>query len=89
MSKPSQTIDLYFMDARSKLIDIAAFLDRHEREGNEGDYRLDAFKRALKCVCDSDTPRAQKVLEIFSDPTTVPIPKATIQGANGAWDPEE
>ena len=28
-----QLLDLYFMDARSKLIDLAAFLDRVDRGG--------------------------------------------------------
>ena len=34
-----QLLDLYFMDARSKLIDIAAFLDRLDRADGEGGFQ--------------------------------------------------
>ena len=36
------------MDARHKLIDVAAFLDRVERAEGDADFRLDAFKDAMK-----------------------------------------
>jgi hypothetical protein len=42
-----QILDLYFMDARSKLIDIAAFLDRVDRGEGDPDFRLEAFRKAL------------------------------------------
>ena len=35
-----QVLDLYFMDARCKLIELAAFLDRVERSTGEPDFRL-------------------------------------------------
>ena len=43
-----QVLDLYFMDARSKLIDLAAFIDRVERASGEDDFRIKAFREALK-----------------------------------------
>lgn len=43
----SELLDLYFFDARSKLIDIAAFLDRVERAEGRADARLDHFREAL------------------------------------------
>ena len=36
------------MEARSKLIDLAAFLDRVDRGEGEADFRLNAFRQALK-----------------------------------------
>ena len=42
-----QVLDLYFMEARSKLLDLAAFLDRVDRGTGEPDFRLAAFKKAL------------------------------------------
>ena len=36
------------MDARHKLIDIAAFLDRVERAEGDADFRLEAFQVAMK-----------------------------------------
>ncbi|MBT8044777.1 MAG: hypothetical protein KJO79_07490 [Verrucomicrobiae bacterium] len=73
------------MDARHKLIDLAAFLDRVDRHEGEPDYRLDGFHDAVEAMLSpGDIPRAQAVLEALSDHTTKPIPKATIQGAFGA-----
>jgi hypothetical protein len=80
-----QVLDLYFMDARSKLIDIAAFLDRVDRAGGEPDFRLKAFRRALAELQKTGATRARDVLNSLSDPTTEPIEKAPGKGAVGAW----
>lgn len=77
-------LDLYFMDARAKLIDLAAFMDRVERgEGGE-DFRMNAFRAALRELDDS-ADRARRVLLALSDPTVEPIPVAPGKGACGAW----
>ena len=78
-----QVLDLYFMDARCKLIDIAAFMDRVERGSGAGDFRFTEFKKALRAL-DASTGRAEKVLLAFSDPTTEPVPAATTKAACGA-----
>ena len=80
-----QLLDLYFMDARCKLIEIAAFLDRVERVGGEADFRLEAFRQAMKHLAGSEPKRAEQVLLAFSDPTPDPIAKAPGKGACGAW----
>jgi hypothetical protein len=80
-----ELLDLYFMDARSKLIDIAAFLDRLDRAEGEGDFRLAAFREALKELGREDPVRARSVLLAFSDPTTEPLAAAPGKGACGAW----
>jgi len=80
-----QVLDLYFMENRAKLIDLAAFLDRVDRAGGEADFRLDAFKQAMRELGDGEPGRAQKVLLSLSDPTTKPIDKAPGKGAVGAW----
>ena len=81
-------VELGFMDARIKMIDIAAFLDRIQRHGQEDDYRVRALKEAL-LELNSDQPgRARRILESLSDPSEEPIPAATIQGAFGAFDPD-
>ncbi len=82
MSAP--LVDLQFIDARSRLIDVAAFLDRMERHGQADDYRVLALKRALAEVLKDETGRARRVLESLSDHSVEPIPAATIQGAFGA-----
>ena len=80
-------VDLYFMDARAKLIDIAAFMDRVERDGQTSDFRYQAFCAALKELVDNQPNRAENVLLAFSDPSTELIPAATTKAACGAPPP--
>jgi hypothetical protein len=84
-----QLLDLYFMDARSKLIDLAAFLDRLDRGEGDPDFRLGAFHKALGELAKKEPVRAKNVLLALSDPTTEPIAKAPGKGAVGAWPGEE
>jgi hypothetical protein len=81
-----QVLDLYFMDARSKLLDVAAFLDRVDRTTGDADFRFAAFRAALKSL-DAKKNRAEKVLLSLSDPTKEPIPVATTKAASGAYPP--
>jgi hypothetical protein len=80
-----QILDLYFMDVRCKLIDLAAFLDRVERSEGEADFRLPAFRAALAELSKGNHDKARRVLMSLSDPTTEPIEHATVKGAVGAW----
>lgn len=87
-------VDRYFMEHRAKLLDVAAFLDRLDRApGNETpgdsasggeDFRVEAMQRAIKLLIDEKGERAKRILELFSDPTTDPIPAAPMKGATGA-----
>ncbi len=87
MSKLSRkkVLDLYFMDARHKLIDLAAFLDRLDRAEGESDFRSEALAQAIQHLLSHDPDRAAKVLMTLSDPTTEPIATATTKAACGAW----
>lgn len=78
-------VDLGFMDSRSKLIDLAAFLDRVQKAGQDGDFRVQALKNALTLLSQDKPQRAKDVLLSFSDPSTEPIAQATMQGAIGAF----
>src|SRR5258707_1216912 len=80
-----QLLDTYFLDARAKLIDIAAFLDRLDDAQGEPDFRATAFAQALEQLQRKDGRRAEQVLLTLSDPTTEPIPAATTKAACGAW----
>ncbi len=80
-----QVLDLYFMDARFKLIELAAFLDRVERAEGQADFRLDTFRKALHALDGAEPERAKHVLLALSDPTSAPIEKAHGKGAVGAW----
>lgn len=80
-----QALDLYFMEARAKLIDIAAFLDRVDRAEGESDFRFAAFTKALQSLSGPEPQRAKNVLLTLSDPTSDPIAAATTKAACGAW----
>jgi hypothetical protein len=80
-----QVLDLYFLDARNKLIELAAFLDRVERADGQGDFRLKAFHSALATLNGKRKHKARNALLAFSDPTTKPISVAPGKGAVGAY----
>ena len=80
-----QVLDHGFLDARHKLIDLAAFLDRLDRGTGEADFRLRALLTALADLATDQPGRAERVLRVFSDPTSEPVAKAPGKGAVGAW----
>lgn len=84
-----ELLDLYFLDARAKLIDLAAFLDRLERAAGPADFRLAAFETALAELGGEGPGKAARVLLAFSDPTERPLASAAGKGACGAWKPPE
>jgi hypothetical protein len=80
-----QVLDLYFLDARHKLLEIAAFLDRVERARGSDDFRIKHFRKAARQLHGRKRHRAKHVLLALSDPTTKPISAATTKAACGAW----
>jgi len=82
-----QVLDLYFLDARHKLIDIAAFLDRVQRADGRDDFRIEAFRAALGKLSGNQGRRARGVLLAFSDMSAKPIDQAPGKGAAGAPPP--
>ena len=80
-----QVLDLYFVDARCKLIELAAFLDRVERSDGEADFRLAAIREALPLLQSVQQDKAKAVLLSLSDPTSEPLLSAPGKGACGAW----
>jgi hypothetical protein len=81
----NEILDLDFIEARHKLIDVAAFLDRVARTPGENDFRMAAFHKAISELSNPGPNTAERVLLAFSDLTTDPIPAATTQGTCGAW----
>ena len=80
-----RVLELYFMEARSKLVDLAAFLDRVERAEGKDDFRMTAFRLALQELHGPQPNRAERVLLALSDPTSEPLAAATTKAAAGAW----
>jgi hypothetical protein len=67
------TLDAYYLEARSKLLDLAAILDRIGRgaNGDEVEERDDRYKRireALRILGDGEPDRAERVQMLFSLP---------------------
>lgn len=89
MPSKKELLDLQFIDARHKLIDIAAFIDRIERHPGDEDYRFTALKKALPILLADRPDRARAVLESFSDHSLEISRSAPFQGAFGAALPEK
>ena len=87
MPSKQELLDLQFIDARHKLIDLAAFLDRIDRHEGDDDYRFAALKNALPILLADRPDRARAVLESFSDHSTGIPTSAPFQGAFGAAHP--
>ncbi len=84
MPDKKKIADLHFMDARCKLIDLAAFLDRVDRHAGESDYREQALRAALPILLENRPDRAKAVLDFLSDESTELLESAPFQGAFGA-----
>ncbi len=83
-------IDLGFIDARAKVLDIAAFLDRLDRASGANaptDFRVDAIRSALEIARDNSPARAERILKCWSDLTTQPVARADGKAARGAHPP--
>lgn len=65
-------LDRYFLEIRSKVLDVAAALDRIERAADPGraaaDERMAKLRQAVEILLDSQPDRAVRVLSVFSDP---------------------
>jgi hypothetical protein len=82
-----QLIDEYFMEQRTKILDLAAFLDRLDRsvrQDAEDDFRFLAFREALGLLVSDGPQRAKRVQMALSDPTTELLQERDTQGAFGA-----
>ena len=66
----ARALDSYFLEARSKLLDLAAILDRvgrgREAAGVDEDPRLEKIRRALEVLHDRSGGRAERIQKIFS-----------------------
>jgi len=68
---PSRTaLDTYFLEARCKLLDLAAILDRIGRGAGSGeledDPRLARIRQALEVLHDESGGRAERIQQVFS-----------------------
>jgi len=85
----TELVDEYFIENRTKLLDIAAFLDRIDRADPtvaSSDFRMRAFAEALAALSGPPGDRINTVQQVFSDPRTEPLDALDRKGALGAYD---
>jgi hypothetical protein len=86
----SEILDLYFIENRARLLDIASFLDRIDRYPGAAeaktDFRYRALTHAIELLQNSGAERTLTIQRSFSDPTSEPIESALGLKAYGAFD---
>ncbi len=82
-----ELIDSFFMENRTKILDIAAFLDRLDRsvdQNGSNDFRIAAFREAVRELSSGDPERVERVQMIFSDQNTELLAELDRKAAYGA-----
>ena len=88
---PREVVDEYFIENRTRLLEIAAFLDRLDRTDpsySAGDFRMQAFNEALAAVAQG-ADRLERIQRLLSDPTTEPLGALDRKSAFGAYDKKQ
>jgi hypothetical protein len=90
-----ELVDEYFIENRTRVLEIAAFLDRLDRADASyatGDFRMKAFADALQVLQYVEgTPagggsRLDRIQHLLSDPRTEPLDALDRKSALGAYD---
>ena len=89
-----QLVDEYFIENRTRLLEIAAFLDRLDRTDGalvDRDFRVRAFRDAIRLLeasasAGESQTRVERIQHLLSDPTTEPLEKLDTKSARGAYD---
>jgi hypothetical protein len=86
-----QIIDEYFIENRTRILELAAFLERLDRSADgadpRADFRVQAFDRALQILASSSPNKMEQIQLLFSDPTTEPRATLDTKSASGVWNP--
>ena len=83
-----EIVDEFFIENRTRLLEIAAFLDRLDRADPRyagQDFRMRAFAEALAGLGEGGA-RLDRLQLLFSDPTTEPLGALDRKSAVGAYD---
>ncbi len=83
-----ELVDEYFIENRTRVLEIAAFLDRLDRSGGDAgrDFRVRVLGEALGVLAGGPAPRVERIQRLFSDPTTEPLARLDQKSARGAHD---
>ncbi|MEO8077541.1 MAG: hypothetical protein ABI818_14520 [Acidobacteriota bacterium] len=83
-----QLVDEYFIENRTRLLEMAAFLDRLDRTDPAWaatDFRMKAFREALDALGGTGD-RLTRIQLLLSDPSTTPLDRLDRKSALGAYD---
>jgi hypothetical protein len=84
----TQIVDEYFIENRTRLLEIAAFLDRLDRVDPDRavqDFRMQVFRDAIDAL-GAPGDRLNRIQLLLSDPTTEPLEQLDRKSALGAFD---
>jgi hypothetical protein len=85
---PTELVDEYFIENRTRLLEIAAFLDRLDRADPSypvQDFRMKAFAEALALLREPSN-RVDRIQMLLSDPGDEPLQRLDRKSAVGAYD---
>ena len=84
----TQIVDEYFIENRTRLLEIAAFLDRLDRIDPavaDRDFRVKALTEAIEAL-GAPADRLLRIQMLLSDPTIEPLDRLDRKSAIGAFD---
>ena len=84
-----QIVDEYFIENRTRLLEIAAFMDRLDRADTQHaarDFRMQVFAEAVDALA-GPADRLTRIQMLLSDPTIEPLARLDRKSALGAFDP--
>ena len=84
----AEVVDEYFIENRTRLLEIAAFMDRLDRVDAEHaarDFRMQVFAEAVEALA-VPGDRLMRIQMLLSDPTVTPLERLDRKSALGAFD---
>jgi hypothetical protein len=85
-----EILDLYFVENRARILDIASFLDRIDRydgaDEAKADFRYKALTTVIGLLGQRSGQRTKAIQMALSDPTKEPLASAVGLKAWGAWE---
>lgn len=84
----TEIVDEYFIENRTRLLEIAAFLDRVERADPSvaaRDFRMQVLNEAVQALAGT-SDRLMRIQMLLSDPTVEPLDRLDRKSALGAFD---
>ncbi len=88
---PVAIVDEYFIENRTRLLEIAAFLDRVDRADPDlaaRDFRLRVFADALQVLAGGQPGRLLQIQMLLSDLSLEPLASLDRKSAQGAPHPQ-